>query len=175
MGPVDLLRFLGGAEVITGGQTAIARRGPSAPCRMFFEKGLVEAPILDYGAGRGADAIWLRQQGADVTAWDPFWGPTHLDRRRRYQTVLLTYVLNVLPADERKEALLQAWGMVKRGGRLLVTVRTDLRGKSRTQWRTVEWLEKELVGLTKINLWWKLLDHTPSRAMYVVKKERKER
>ena len=121
----------GGLDSIPGYATAMARLGPSVPVVSLKGLGYLgkcesypEAPelrILDYGCGRGEDAEYL---GAD--RWDPHWHPQGLDRRLRWDRVLLTYVLNVLGPAERASALLKAWRLVSTGGWLLVSIRGDV-------------------------------------------------
>lgn len=130
-------------------QTAISRDGPSWPVLVLKGDGWLRGAlkILDYGSGRGADAEYL---GCD--AWDPHWGPQELDRRRRWDRVLLTYVLNVLPRAERHEALLAAWALVKSGGWLLVSTRGDVKAPRKgrggcTQFPTAGWCRQVLPSL----------------------------
>lgn len=101
-------------------RTAIARTGPSAPRRAWEQAGLLGGRVLDYGSGRGADC-----EATATRCYDPH----HPDPKVRkapsgdYDAVTLTYVLNVLPPDERKRTLQAAAKRVRRGGRLLVAVR----------------------------------------------------
>jgi hypothetical protein len=101
-------------------RTAIARTGPSAPHRAWKQAGLLGGRVLDYGSGRGADC-----KATATRCYDP----NHPDPKVRqappddYDAVTLTYVLNVLPPTERKEALQAAARRVRRGGHLLVAVR----------------------------------------------------
>lgn len=152
-------RFLSPEDrAVVAWQTAIARTGPSWPVLVlrslgWFANGI---SVLDYGSGRGADVEYLRSElvGSDVDAWDPAWGPQELDRRRRWDRVLLTYVLNVLPPTERHEALLAAWKLVRSGGWLLVSTRADVqearpgRGGC-TQYPTADWCRRELTLLRR--------------------------
>lgn len=122
----------------TSHRTAVARTRPSAPVRFLLAAGLLRGRLLDWGCGRGLDAAYL---GAD--AYDPYWRPEMPDRRRRYDTVLCTYVLNVLPTAEDRTRVLRtlAWWLRGRDrpgteAAAYVTVRNDhaqLRGNPR-QW-----------------------------------------
>lgn len=104
--------------------TAIARGEASAPVRHLWThaRGLFRGTVLDYGCGRGADVAALRARG-----YDP-WHPDPAMRREptgQFGTVLLTYVLNVLPPRPRVAALVRAAARVRPGGYLAVTVRPE--------------------------------------------------
>ena len=105
-------------------RTAISRGGPSAPLKALWAKGLVKSPVLDFGSGRGEDAKWLRGKGLQVTAYDPHHGPKTFPKRK-FATVLATYVHNVLPPDEQKKITREIRGLVRAGGSAYATVRRD--------------------------------------------------
>lgn len=103
-------------------QTAMARTGPSAPVQHLraYAPELLRGRVLDFGSGRGADAEALR-----ATAYDPHHPKASVRKRPTgtFSTVLATYVLNVLPKDERHAALREAAGYVRPGGHLVLAVR----------------------------------------------------
>jgi hypothetical protein len=103
-------------------KTAIRRTGPSAPVQHFrsVASELLRGRVLDFGSGHGADAKALR-----ATAYDPHHPKAEVRRRPTgtFDTVLLTYVLNVLPKGEREAALREAASHVRKGGTLLLSVR----------------------------------------------------
>ena len=103
-------------------QTAMARTGPSAPVQHLRAHApeLLRGRVLDFGSGRGADAEALR-----ATAYDPHHPKASVRKRPTgtFSTVLATYVLNVLPKDERHAALREAAGYVRPGGHLVLAVR----------------------------------------------------
>ena len=109
-------------------RTAIARTAPSAPHRAWKQAGLLKGRVLDYGSGRGADC-----KATATRCYDPH----HPDPKVRatpsgdYDVVTLTYVLNVLPPDERRAALRAAAKRVRRGGHLLLAVRGQSDGGHR--------------------------------------------
>ncbi|MAG24478.1 hypothetical protein CMI47_02765 [Candidatus Pacearchaeota archaeon] len=105
-------------------RTAITRKGASAPLKKLWSQGNIRGSVLDFGAGRGGDASWLRRKGQQVAAYDPHHGPTKLPRRQ-FDTVLCTYVLNVIPPKEQKHVLRELRSLIKPGGTAYVTVRTD--------------------------------------------------
>lgn len=103
-------------------QTAMARTGPSAPVQHLRAHApeLLRGRVLDFGSGRGADAEALR-----ATAYDPHHPKASVRKRPTgtFSTVLATYVLNVLPKDERHAALREVAGYVRPGGHLVLAVR----------------------------------------------------
>ena len=105
-------------------RTAIARKGPSAPVKALWKKGLIQGPVLDFGSGRGEDVRWLRGKGVKVDAYDPHHGPAKLPDRK-YATVLATYVHCVLPRAQQAKATKEIRSRLRDGGRGLITVRTD--------------------------------------------------
>lgn len=70
-------------------KTAIARIKLSAPARYLLRAGRILGERLDYGCGRGTDAAILC-----ADKYDPHYAPAR--PARMYNTILCTYVLNVL-------------------------------------------------------------------------------
>lgn len=110
--------------------TAISRKGPSAPARTALKFILEKFPsggekILDYGCGRGADVLWLRSLGFTAFGYDP--NPAfgfNNENLECCQVVLMTYVVNIIPNyEDRVQAVQQAWTYVTPGGYLIVTSR----------------------------------------------------
>jgi threonine dehydrogenase-like Zn-dependent dehydrogenase len=106
-------------------RTAITRKQPSRPIQLWEEAGMVQTPALDFGSGRGADCAI-----DTVDCHDPHHPDAGVRRlpKGKYRTVLLTYVLNVIPKKERHAALRSAASKVKPGGALLVAVRSQSDG-----------------------------------------------
>ena len=103
-------------------RTAISRSKPSRPLKAALKLSAVQGRVLDFGCGKGADVAELERLGYKVKGYDP-----HFQAklpRGRFQTVLMTYVVNVLQMTARNDAINKAWGYVKPGGRLIVTART---------------------------------------------------
>ena len=116
--------FGGRGNLAPTARTAITRKGPSAPAKKLVKLGLVRGKVLDYGSGRGEDARWLRSQGFKVSAYDPHHGPKSKPSGR-FDTVLVTYVLNVLPPREQLDVIKAARRLLTPGGRAYLTARTD--------------------------------------------------
>jgi ATP adenylyltransferase len=119
--------------------TAIKRNKPSAPVKWLESKGYVDRHkhfTLDFGCGRGDDVKHLSAQG-----YDPYWAPDTDPLQHKYDVVLCTYVLNVLPPRERKQVVEQIKSLLNDQGKAYVTVRRDLggiiRGSSRGTQYTV--------------------------------------
>lgn len=110
------------------GRTAIRRGGPSMPVRWLFERGLIEEPVLDFGSGQGEDVQWLRQQGLEADGFDPVHDPEPLPARKKYKTVLCTYVINTLPRSHEARVLDDVQRRVAPGGTAFITVRKDSSG-----------------------------------------------
>lgn len=111
-------------------RTAISRARMSAPARHLRELGLIRGRVLDYGCGRGVDARELV-----CAKWDPHWSPVMPEGL--FDTVLCTYVLNVVKKDEEEAILGSLRRKLAPGGRAYVSVRRDLRTETLTQ-RIVE-------------------------------------
>lgn len=104
-------------------RTAITRKKASRPLQAALELDAVKGKVLDYGCGKGHDVTELHMLGFKASRYDPNFFPRK--PRGRFQTVLMTYVVNVLQPTERNAAILDAWKYVKKGGRLIVTSHTD--------------------------------------------------
>ncbi|MFI5362069.1 MAG: methyltransferase domain-containing protein [Elusimicrobiota bacterium] len=105
-------------------RTAMARNQPSVPTRLA--KPLLKGSILDFGAGRGEDTRYLKAAGLKVRAYDPFYAPDKPTKPESFDWVMFNYVLNVIrKPEDRAAALRDIAGLLKPGGRLLVSVRGD--------------------------------------------------
>ena len=116
------------ASMIYTHNTAINRGNGSRPLRMLHEAGLLAAgaSVLDFGCGRGGDVRWLLEHGFAAEGYDPYpkFGHTDLPSGQ-YDSVLLLFVVNILPTlEERKAAVARAWQFVKPGGFLYVAARS---------------------------------------------------
>lgn len=124
-------------------RTAISRRGPSKPLRLLLKAGLVKGRVLDYGCGKGADLTHLRSIGINAEGWDPFHRPQGVTGT--FDTILCTYVLNVVGPEERQHIRNDILSLLAPNGTAYVTVRRDIdKGVTITSKGTYqEWVEVE--------------------------------
>lgn len=121
-------------------RTAISRSKPSRPLKAALHMGAIKGRVLDFGCGKGKDIEELERLGYKVKGYDPNFRPKKVTGR--FQTVLMTYVVNVLQVKERDAAIQKAWGYVKKGGRLVVTARSEreiLAIAEKGNWKKVSW------------------------------------
>jgi 2-polyprenyl-3-methyl-5-hydroxy-6-metoxy-1,4-benzoquinol methylase len=111
--------------------TAISRKRASVPLRYLQDKGHLKGAILDYGCGKGADFNHLKQAGYTAEAYDPHWKPIDLTGMS-FDTVLCTYVLNVVSAEAEDEILKSIKSLLKKGGQAFIAVRRDIKKDGRT-------------------------------------------
>ncbi len=111
--------------------TAISRKTPSVPLRYLQDKGHLTGTILDYGCGKSADFRYLKKAGYIAEAYDPYWRPTDLTGLA-FDTVLCTYVLNVVNAEVEDEILRSIESLLRKGGRAFITVRRDIKKEGKT-------------------------------------------
>lgn len=113
-------------DVLMSARTAKARKQPSKPVKILYEKGLIKGRVLDYGCGRGADVAWLKSLGYEVVGYDPYWAnnPSVL-KHGYYDTILVTYVLNTVFPETRHEILENVKLLLKPGGKVYITVRSN--------------------------------------------------
>jgi Methyltransferase domain len=113
-------------------KTAIKRKNISVPLRWLISKGLLFGKTLDYGCGRGFDCSFLGIQGYDPNA--P--APINKYPTCKFNTVICTYVLNVLPPKEQREVIRSIKKLLTPNGVAYVTVRRDIEEnkKGPNQW-----------------------------------------
>lgn len=104
--------------------TAIPRVRESFPVRYLVNHGFLCGRILDFGCGHGADVRFLTAAGKDVIGYDPYYLPEWPSGR--FDTVLCTYVLNILLPIEQAHALMAVSELVAPDGRAFFTVRRDI-------------------------------------------------
>ncbi len=112
------------------GATAIRRGGPSAPLRWLLERALVVGGVLDYVCGHGEDVAHLRSLGYAAVGYDPQWRPHAILAGLRFNTVLCTFVLNVLDAATAAGVVYECRRRLHPGGYLYASVRSDVQGFS---------------------------------------------
>ena len=121
-------------------RTAISRKNASRPLKAALYINAVHGRVLDFGCGKGKDVAELLDLGYKVVGYDPNFRP--VKPRGRFQTVLMTYVINVLQVAERNAALQEAWDRVKKGGRLIITARSEAeieQEAAKRKWAKADW------------------------------------
>lgn len=141
--------------------TSVNSKRAPALFRKAIALGLIEAGarVLDFGCGRWpANAVrLLGSVGAKAQSYDPAWQPYPKRlKRAHYDVVCVSNVLNVIPdEDERARAVLAAWGCVRKGGRMIVTVyeadRSGSPGPTKRGWQErrplADYVGRELAGI----------------------------
>jgi hypothetical protein len=104
-------------DAIEKGGTAMTIKSPSPAIRYLHKHDLIarNMEVIDYGAGNGRNAVWLRDRGVNVYAYDPYngtdccgWAGVSLTppTGRNHSEVLFTsFVLNILTVDDELEML----------------------------------------------------------------------
>lgn len=114
--------------------TAIKRNRLSLPARYLLEHNLINGRVLDYGCGRGDDGYYLGQLGYDFYNYDPHW--QSIKPTGKFDTVLCTYVLNVLFYEERLLVLQNIRQYMHDDSRCFISVRRDYPPRERFMVKT---------------------------------------
>ncbi len=96
-------------------KAAIIRNSLSKPVRLVLESDLfVDGDtFFDYGCGYGGDIQHIGQEGYAASGWDPYYQPD--TPQINADIVNIGYVINVIESlGERREALLNAWGLTNK-------------------------------------------------------------
>ena len=96
-------------------KAAIARVTASKPVRLAVEAGLFpdDTTYFDYGCGHGADIEYIQRLGHPSSGWDPYYRPDVAQAPA--DVVNLGYIINVIEdTAERREALINAWGLAQK-------------------------------------------------------------
>lgn len=121
------------------GKTAIHRTTISAPLLSFVKNKLIRGSVLDYGCGHGKDLEYLQHHCIDADGWDPNHKPDETPLNRHWDTILCTYVLNVIEDEATRNSIVEhIKSLLNPGGNAYITVRNDI---------------KELNGKTNIDTW----------------------
>lgn len=96
-------------------KTALVRNDLSRPVRLALEANLFQgsASFFDYGCEHGGDVKRVAEQGYASGGWDPHYFP--MAERSPADIVNLGYVVNIIEREEeRRKALLNAWGLTRK-------------------------------------------------------------
>jgi ATP adenylyltransferase len=118
-------------QTVQSYNTAISRKTASAPLKYLDSKSFLNGAILDYGCGKGADLKYLKEKGYTSEAYDPHWRPVDLSGEL-YDTVLCTYVFNVISANDEAELISSIKSLLHNDGAAYISVRRDLKKEGKT-------------------------------------------
>ncbi|MEE8522157.1 MAG: methyltransferase domain-containing protein [Gemmatimonadota bacterium] len=189
-------------DLTASGRTALRRRALSIPARRLEADGYLgltvfktrgtgyRVAILDHGCGRGGDVIRLSCGGYDIQGIDPThapWGVVRCEARRRgllpsiraprrrsFDVVLSTYVLNTLPGGTWSAALWDALTYLTPEGTAYITVRRDC-AEGRTKRGTYQNPDVQLGCVAWLALDWDVVTLYKCRSYETYKITRKER
>jgi len=106
--------------LLESAKTAIYRDRMTAPVKSLMFDGLIKGRILDYGCGHSKDGFLL---GGD--RYDPYYFPEKPEGR--YDTILCTYVLNVVDALTARGITESIKELLAPSGNAYITVRRDMK------------------------------------------------
>ena len=125
------------------GNTAISRKAPSRPMRFLQEKDLLVGRMLDYGCGRGTDAMFFGME-----AYDPFWMPEK--PTGTFNTITCHFVLNIVDSDTREKIITDiSQNLLAVGGIAYFTVRRDMKYSYQVGSYTQSIVQLELPSIEK--------------------------
>lgn len=104
--------------------TAKERETLSFPARILSERNLLVGDVLDFGCGFGSDIKLLKGKGITIEGYDKHYFPDF--PRKKFDTIICFYVLNVLLPEEQATVLMELSALVKPTGKVYIAVRRDL-------------------------------------------------
>ena len=104
--------------------TAKERETLSFPAKIILNKNLLVGDVLDFGCGYGSDVKLLKAKGINIEGYDKYHFPNY--PKKRYDTIICFYVLNVLLPEEQATVLMELSQLVKPTGKVYIAVRRDL-------------------------------------------------
>lgn len=105
--------------------TAIERTYLSFPAKYLLTKKLLKDEILDFGCGYGNDVKLLKENGLNITGYDPYYFPNY--PQQKFDTIICFYVLNVLFSAAQTSVIIEISHLLKPGGKAYFAVRRDLK------------------------------------------------
>lgn len=104
--------------------TAKERSKLSYPVSWLLENHLLCGRILDFGCGLGSDVKNLKSRGFDVIGYDKYYFPHKPSGK--FDTIICSYVLNVLEQNEQPEVLMDVSELLVKSGKAYYAVRRDV-------------------------------------------------
>lgn len=111
-------------------KTAKHRAEASAPLKFLLSRQLIKGKVLDFGCGYGKDVEYLRNQYFDALGYDPYYFPMDI-KGAKFDTIICTYVLNVISETERENVIKEIQQLLKPDGTAYLTIRTDIKEKQK--------------------------------------------
>ena len=142
--------------------TAITRHRPSSPLTYLLTNGLMIGDILDYGCGKGFDVRFLNEMGYNAEGYDTYYAKKRPSKK--YDTILCTYVLNVLEPEHEHEIIEDIKSLLVENGTSYITVRRDIKK---------EGYRKNKAGTTyqrNVHLNYTVLKENSNFCIYIIKK-----
>ncbi|NCP83772.1 MAG: HIT domain-containing protein [Bacteroidetes bacterium] len=104
--------------------TAKEREFLSFPAKVLLNHNLLVGDVLDFGCGFGNDVKMLKAKGINIEGYDKYYFPDY--PRKKFDTIICFYVLNVLLPEEQATVLMELSQLVKPTGKVFIAVRRDL-------------------------------------------------
>lgn len=105
--------------------TIKSQKLPSFPAKHLFSLGQIQGRVLDFGCGLGFDVTFLRNNGFETIGYDPHYSPNIPNGQ--FDTILCSYVLDVLLPEEQIQVLMAIAEFLKPTGKAFYAVRRDIR------------------------------------------------
>ncbi len=105
--------------------TAKERTKLSFPMNWLKRNNLLSGDILDFGCGYGTDVEFLKNEGYNISGYDPYYFNNY--PQQKFDTITCIYVLNVLTEIEQSKVLLNISKLLKSGGKAYFVVRRDIK------------------------------------------------
>ena len=105
-------------------RTALPRSNTSVPARFLVKQGLIKGRVLDYGCGQGHDCDTYGWEGYDPNTIRLEYSTP--PKRQKYDTIVCTYVLNVVPPDIQVEIIKTMLRLMKVDAVAYISVRRDI-------------------------------------------------
>ena len=113
--------------VIHREKTAITRNKLSRPMKKLYDDGKFDGKtVLDYGAGKGFDVEYLKDNGVNIDGFEPFASDKYREiPKEHYDVVTCNYVLNVIEDPQERLEVIEK--MKALGDEVYITVRADMK------------------------------------------------
>lgn len=104
--------------------TAIARKSLPAPVKCLIKHNPLlnkkRQKVLDFGCGKCKSI-----NPSHWDSYDPHYNPDGIKKHKKYDTIFCTYVLCVVPKDDRYAILRRIQSLLSRSGKAYISVRND--------------------------------------------------